>query len=77
MPYKSSRYPHGKSIKFPRVYEALKKDAGMDKSSAAAISNSLYNKRRLRRKVAKQKNLPLEQVHVLPGMQVRILARAS
>jgi hypothetical protein len=36
---------HGKSIKRPKVYEALKRK-GMSKSKAAAISNAMTGKRR-------------------------------
>ena len=39
----SRKFPHGKSIKNPAQYEALKKQ-GMDKSTAAAISNSNLKK---------------------------------
>ena len=39
----SKRYPHGKSIKNPATYEALKRE-GMTKGSAAAISNDALNK---------------------------------
>jgi hypothetical protein len=41
----SARYPHGPSVKWPRVYEALRR-RGMSKSSAAAISNAMWNRRR-------------------------------
>ena len=36
-------YPHGKSIKNPATYEALKRE-GMSKGKAAAISNAALNK---------------------------------
>ena len=36
----SKRFPHGKSIKKPKVYDALRKK-GYSKSKAAAISNAL------------------------------------
>ncbi len=36
----SKRFPHGKSIKRPRVYEALKRK-GYSKSKAARISNAM------------------------------------
>jgi hypothetical protein len=39
----SKEFPHGKSIKNPAVYEALKKQ-GRTKSEAAAISNAAKNK---------------------------------
>jgi hypothetical protein len=39
----SPGYPHGKSIKNPATYEAIKR-GGMSKSSAAAISNAALNK---------------------------------
>lgn len=39
----SKRFPHGKSVKNPAVYEALKRE-GKSKSSAAAISNAALNK---------------------------------
>lgn len=35
----SKRFPHGKSIKNPKVYDALRRQ-GMSKSQAAAISNA-------------------------------------
>jgi hypothetical protein len=37
------QYPHGASIKWPRLYRRLR-EKGYDKSKAAAISNSSYNK---------------------------------
>jgi hypothetical protein len=37
-PGTSKKFPHGKSIKNPSTYEALKRE-GLPKSSAAAISN--------------------------------------
>lgn len=40
---------HGSSIKRPAVYEALRKD-GMDKSKAAAISNSMSKRRSKKKK---------------------------
>lgn len=49
LPGSSKRYPHGPSVKWPRVYEALRK-RGMSKSSAAAISNAMWNKRHASRK---------------------------
>lgn len=39
---KSAAFPHGKSIKNPATYEALK--GSFSKSSAAAISNAALNK---------------------------------
>jgi hypothetical protein len=39
---KSSAYPHGKSIRNPATYEALKQK--FSKSVAAAISNAALNK---------------------------------
>lgn len=39
----SKEFPHGKSIKNPAVYEALKKQ-GRTKSEAAAISNAAMSK---------------------------------
>jgi hypothetical protein len=39
----SGKYPHGKSIKNPATYEALKRK-GMSKSKAAAISNGALEK---------------------------------
>lgn len=45
---KSKRYPHGKSIKNGRVYEALRRK-GMSKSKAAAISNAQKQKGRRRK----------------------------
>lgn len=39
----SKRFPHGKSVKNPATYEALKRE-GKDKSTAAAISNAAFNK---------------------------------
>ena len=36
---------HGPSIKRPAVYEALRKE-GMDKSKAAAISNSMSKRKK-------------------------------
>lgn len=36
----SSKYPHGKSIRNPATYEALRKE-GMSKEKAAAISNGV------------------------------------
>jgi hypothetical protein len=39
----SGRYPHGKSVKNPATYEALKAQ-GMSKSKAAAISNAAAKK---------------------------------
>lgn len=39
----SKQFPHGKSIKNPATYEALKRE-GKSKSSAAAISNAALNK---------------------------------
>jgi hypothetical protein len=41
-PGTSKKFPHGKSVKNPDTYEALKKK-GMSKSSAAAISNAQLN----------------------------------
>lgn len=41
----SARYPHGRSIKWPRVYRALRRQ-GKSKSAAAAISNAHWNKYR-------------------------------
>lgn len=41
----SGPFPHGPSIKWPEVYEALRRQ-GMDKSQAAAISNAHWNKYR-------------------------------
>lgn len=38
-------FPHGPSIKWPKVYEALRRE-GHDKSTAAAISNAHWNKYR-------------------------------
>lgn len=38
-------FPHGPSIKWPKVYEALRR-AGMSKEQAAAISNAHWNKYR-------------------------------
>lgn len=35
-----------RSIKWPKVYEALKRKRGMTKSKAAAISNAMANRRR-------------------------------
>jgi hypothetical protein len=40
---KSAGFPHGKSVKNPATYEALK-GQGKSKSSAAAISNAALNK---------------------------------
>jgi hypothetical protein len=40
---KTKGFPHGKSIKNPATYEAIKR-SGMSKSSAAAISNAALNK---------------------------------
>lgn len=37
---------HGKSIKKPKVYEALREERGMSKSKAAAISNAQKNKQK-------------------------------
>jgi hypothetical protein len=42
---KDPAFPHGPSIKWPKVYEALRRE-GHDKSSAAAISNAHWNKYR-------------------------------
>ena len=42
-PGTSKRFPHGKSVKNPATYEALKRE-GLDKSTAAAISNSALKK---------------------------------
>lgn len=42
-PGTSKKFPHGKSIKNPDTYEALKR-GGMSKGQAAAISNSAINK---------------------------------
>lgn len=42
---KTAEFPHGPSIKWPEVYEALRRQ-GMDKSQAAAISNAHWNKYR-------------------------------
>ena len=39
----SKAYPHGKSVKNPATYEALKRE-GMSKGQAAAISNDALNK---------------------------------
>lgn len=39
----SKNFPHGKSVKNPATYEALKR-SGKSKGSAAAISNSALNK---------------------------------
>jgi hypothetical protein len=39
----TKKFPHGKSVKNPAVYEALKRE-GKSKSSAAAISNAALNK---------------------------------
>lgn len=41
----SARFPHGRSIKWPRVYRALRRQ-GKSKSAAAAISNAHWNKYR-------------------------------
>jgi hypothetical protein len=38
-PGTSKRFPHGKSVKNPATYEALKRE-GLSKSRAAAISNA-------------------------------------
>ena len=40
---KSAGFPHGKSIKNPATYEALK-GKGKSKATAAAISNAALNK---------------------------------
>ena len=40
---------HGKSIKKPKVYEALRKK-GMSKSMSAAISNAMAGKSKSRKK---------------------------
>lgn len=40
---KTKGFPHGKSIKNPATYEAIKR-GGMSKTSAAAISNAALNK---------------------------------
>lgn len=45
IPGSSKRYPHGPSVKWPRVYEGLRKH-GFSKSSAAAISNAMWKRRR-------------------------------
>jgi hypothetical protein len=42
-PGTSKKFPHGKSVKNPATYEALKRE-GMTKSQAAAISNSALAK---------------------------------
>ena len=42
---KTPGFPHGPSIKWPKVYEALRRD-GKSKSDAAAISNAHWNKYR-------------------------------
>lgn len=39
----SARYPHGKSIRNPATYDALRRH-GMSKSKAARISNSAFAK---------------------------------
>jgi hypothetical protein len=39
----SAKYPHGKSVKNPATYEALKRE-GLPKSLSAAISNAALNK---------------------------------
>lgn len=46
--YKITRtpdYPHGRSIKWPKVYRGLRR-RGMDKEKAARISNAASNKYR-------------------------------
>ena len=42
-PGTSKQFPHGKSVKNPATYEALK-GSGLSKSSAAAISNAALKK---------------------------------
>jgi hypothetical protein len=42
-PGTSKKFPHGKSVKNPATYEALKRE-GLPKSSAAAISNWALSK---------------------------------
>ena len=42
-PGTSKKFPHGKSVKNPATYEALKRE-GLPKSSAAAISNWALNR---------------------------------
>ena len=39
----SRRYPHGRSIKNPAVYESLRRE-GMSKAKSAAISNGVLKK---------------------------------
>lgn len=39
----SRKFPHGKSVKNPATYDALKRE-GMPKGQAAAISNAAFNK---------------------------------
>lgn len=45
----SRRYPHGKSVKHSKIYDALRKQ-GMSKSRAAAISNATKPKRARKRR---------------------------